>query len=210
MYNEDTLTIADVTDADAVKVLSRTGYNNSVYTHQGWLDQRQEFLFLDDELDELAWDLSKPDGPTNYTRTMIWDARSLSQPTLVDNFYSTETAIDHNLYVDGRLIFQSNYGAGLRVLEVLQGNDGDASSSPAARAIPSLREIAYFDVSPRSTTPRFTGSWSHYSWFESGNVVVTSMSRGIFVLRPELPGREDLREARRQAHTYRLAHGMSS
>merc|ERR1711920_575619 len=97
-----------------------------------------------------------------------------------------------------------------RILEILQGESGDASSSPSERAMPSLTEIAYFDMEPQSTTPRFTGSWSHYAFFESGNVVVTSMGRGIFVLRPELSGREDLRESRRHAHSYRVSHGMSS
>lgn len=33
-YNEDTLTIVDVTDKDHMKMLSRTGYLGAKYTHQ--------------------------------------------------------------------------------------------------------------------------------------------------------------------------------
>lgn len=33
-YNEDTLTIVDVTDKENMKMLSRTGYEGAKYTHQ--------------------------------------------------------------------------------------------------------------------------------------------------------------------------------
>ena len=34
-YNEDTLTVVDVTDKTNMKLVSRVGYKNSQYTHQG-------------------------------------------------------------------------------------------------------------------------------------------------------------------------------
>eukprot|EP00924_Labyrinthula_sp_SR-Ha-C_P001568 snap_masked-scaffold_18-processed-gene-1.39-mRNA-1 protein AED:1.00 eAED:1.00 QI:0/0/0/0/1/1/3/0/319 len=36
-YNEDTLTFYDVTDKQNIQRISRTGYPNAMYTHQGWL-----------------------------------------------------------------------------------------------------------------------------------------------------------------------------
>ena len=33
-YNEDTLTIVDVTDKSNMKMISRTGYEGAKYTHQ--------------------------------------------------------------------------------------------------------------------------------------------------------------------------------
>lgn len=33
-YNEDTLTIVDVTDKENMKMISRTGYEGAKYTHQ--------------------------------------------------------------------------------------------------------------------------------------------------------------------------------
>jgi hypothetical protein len=50
-YNEDTLTIYDVTSKTNVTVVSRTSYTGASYTHQGWVldTQNQEYLLLDDE-----------------------------------------------------------------------------------------------------------------------------------------------------------------
>jgi hypothetical protein len=66
---------------------------------------------------------------------MIWDVNSLANPTLVDSFFSTETVIDHNQYVNGSYVYQANYCAGLRVLEI-----------DDAGAHPELTEVGYFKV----------------------------------------------------------------
>lgn len=43
----------DVTDKNTTNIISRTGYEGSAFTHQGWvLDKEwQEYLVLDDEYD---------------------------------------------------------------------------------------------------------------------------------------------------------------
>ena len=87
-YNEDTLTIVDVTHKDAMKMISRYGYEGASYTHQGWLNADQSHLVLDDELDEQ--DYAPLDG---HTRTMVWDVSKLNTPKLVSNFYSSEKSI---------------------------------------------------------------------------------------------------------------------
>jgi choice-of-anchor B domain-containing protein len=59
-YNEDTLTIYDVTNKANSTIISRTSYTGAAYTHQGWLNDPnwQEFLFMDDEYDE--YDVTEP------------------------------------------------------------------------------------------------------------------------------------------------------
>ena len=52
-YNEDTITIVDVTIKSEPVILSRTGYTGHQYTHQGWLNEEQSHLVMDDELDEM-------------------------------------------------------------------------------------------------------------------------------------------------------------
>ena len=91
-YNENTLTIVDVEDKNDIKMVSRVPYQNSYYTHQGWLNEEQTHLLLDDELDELY-------GPQPHTRTLVWNVEKLDNPTLVDSFYSSQQATDHNLYI---------------------------------------------------------------------------------------------------------------
>ncbi|HEX5725385.1 MAG TPA: choice-of-anchor B family protein [Longimicrobiaceae bacterium] len=162
-YNETALSIADVTDKAAPKALSRATYPDVGYTHQGWLSEDQRWMYMDDELDELA-------GSIERTRTLVWDVSDLEDPQLVAQFLGTTAATDHNQYVVGNRIFQSNYEAGLRVLD---------RSNPTA-----LREVGFFDtVAGRPNTPGFGGSWSNYPFFRSGNVVVTSGAEGLFVVR---------------------------
>lgn len=167
-YNEDTLTIVDVSDKDSMKMIGRIDYDNVFYTHQGWLTADSSHLLLDDELDESR-------GPNKHTRTMLWNVEDLENPKLVRSFFSEETAIDHNQYIVGDYSFQSNYCAGLRVLRV----------EPKTFE---LTEVAYFDIDPTCDSPIFQGSWSNYPYFASGNVIVTSIERGLFVLKPALKG----------------------
>ena len=89
------------------------------------------------------------------TQTYIWDVVDLENPVLENTYLSTETAIDHNQYISGDLTFQSNYEAGLRILQIDQDNYD-------------LTEMAYFDMLPDSTTVNFAGTWSNYPWFNNG------------------------------------------
>jgi choice-of-anchor B domain-containing protein len=167
--NEDTVTIVDVTDKANPRMLSRTGYPSAAYTHQGWLTPDHRFFLFGDELDEQG-------NTVPATTTYVMDASRLTAPKAPLAFHHATESIDHNLYVDGRHVFESNYTAGLRIL------DYDRRSLAAGQ----LREVAYFDVFPASDIDDFLGTWSNYAYFESGNVVVSAIDSGLFVLRPEL------------------------
>ena len=65
-------------------------------------------------------------------------------------------------------VFQSNYCAGLQVLRI----EPDYS----------LTRVGYFDNAPDCDTTIFSGSWSNYPFFGSGNVVFTSIERGLYVV----------------------------
>lgn len=135
-YNEDTLTIYDVTDRTSTTIISRTSYEGASYTHQGWvLDvNNQEFLVLDDELDEEEGAGPAADG---FPVTYIWDIRSLEKPLQTGMYKSKTKSIDHNQYVIGGLNYQSHYGAGLRVLDI--------SSIPSNPTGGDVCEVAFFD-----------------------------------------------------------------
>ena len=164
-YNEDTLTIVDVDDKSNPKLISRTTYQGRQYTHQGWCTEDHQFLLLDDELDEQR-------GRNQHTHTYLWDIRDLENPKHHGDYYAKVKAIDHNLYVKGKLAFESNYGSGLRVL--------DTSEIEAGK----LTEVAFFDVHPQSEwRPGFVGAWSAYIYFKSGYIAVNSIERGLFLLK---------------------------
>jgi choice-of-anchor B domain-containing protein len=166
--NETALSIADVSNKQNPVALSRASYPDVAYTHQGWLSEDQRYFFLDDELDEIN---SRGDAePMPGTRTLIWDVSDLDDPQLVHQFFGATQASDHNLYIKGNLMYQSNYQAGLRVVDI---------SDPTKPV-----EVGYFDTVPYGTnTPGFGGSWSNYPFFRSGIVVVTSGREGLFIVR---------------------------
>ena len=165
-YNEDTLTIVDVTNKRNPVQVSRTPYPGSQYTHQGWLlDERQEIVIMNDELDEIRAGVN--------TTSFVWNVSNLRSPRLLGNYRGPTPAIDHNLYTRDGYVFESNYRAGLRILST----DDIASGN--------LEEVAHFDVIPGSNSAQFSGSWSSYIYFESGNIVVSDIGGGLFVLRPD-------------------------
>jgi len=164
--NEDTLTVVDATDTLEQVQLSRTGYGGSAYTHQGWLTGDQRFFLVNDEGDELAF--------RHPTRTWIWDVSDLDAPVLASMYDGPTSSIDHNLYVRGNLVYESNYRSGLRVLD----------ASDVAGGV--LREVGFFDIFPADDAPAYNGAWSVYPFFASGTVVVNGIEQGLFVLRPRI------------------------
>ena len=161
--NEDTITIVDVTDKGSPVQIARQGYPDAAYVHQGWFTADQAFFLQGDELDE---------GRTN-TRTLIWDLTDLDDPFLAEEYFGPTRAIDHNLYIVGDFAFETNYTAGLRILDI----------SDVLNPV----EVAYFDTYPASNGATFNGAWSNYPFFESGNVIVSNIEDGLFILKPD-PG----------------------
>ncbi len=164
--NEDTVTIVDVTDKSNPMQLSRSSYAGSRYTHQAWLSEDQAILLVNDELDESQTGIN--------TRTYVWDVSDLDSPSLIGNHTASTPAIDHNLYTRGNLVYESNYRAGLRILDI----------SNAASA--SLSEVGYFDIYPSSDSAAFNGTWSNYPYFDSDVVIISGIEQGLFILEPNM------------------------
>ena len=161
--NETALSIADVTDKSNPVAVASATYPNPSYVHQGWISEDHRFFFVNDEGDELA-------GTVTGTRTLVWDIEDLDDPVLAKEHIGETEASDHNLYVRGRFMYQSNYVSGLRILDI---------SDPV-----NPREVGYFDSVPMGdNSPGYAGSWSNYPFFESGVIVFTSMREGLFVVR---------------------------
>ncbi len=155
--NETALSISDVTDKDNPVSIAVQGYPAVAYAHQGWLTEDHRFFYMNDEGDE-------PQGLVEGTRTLIWDVEDLDEPILAGEYIAATPDTDHNLYIRDNLMYQSNYGAGLRILDITDRTD------PV--------EIAFFDNSPYGGA-----SWSNYPYFESGVVVMTSTGDGLFIVR---------------------------
>ncbi|KFH46043.1 hypothetical protein ACRE_031620 [Hapsidospora chrysogenum ATCC 11550] len=175
-YNEDALTIVNIDRRTMPRQISRTTYNGATYTHQGWLTPDHKYLLLDDELDE-----QEKTGPAadQHTTTYIVDISDLTWPVFKGVYKSPQRSIDHNQYIIDDISYQSNYGSGLRMVNVSSINTDDTGAS--------FEEVGFFDVHPEDDEvggeATFTGAWSVYPYFQSGVLVVNSIERGLFSLK---------------------------
>lgn len=162
--NEDTLTIVDVTDKDNPIQISRTGYDGQAYTHQGWLTDDGYHFLMGDEGDENRLGVN--------TRTFIWDVEDLDEIPEPAAHEGPTRSIDHNLYIKGDLVYQSNYREGFRIRGLENVAQGE------------LVDKAWFDVWPPDDNTAFSaGTWSNYPFFDNGLVAVHGY-QGLFLLRP--------------------------
>jgi len=163
--NETRINVIDVTDHSSPFLISETIYGGSSYVHQGWLTEDQQYYMQGDELDEQNFG--------HNTRTRILDMTDLDAPVLINAFDHATAAIDHNLYTHNGFVYMVNYRAGLRILDL----DDIAAGT--------LTEVAYFDIYPSSDSPSFNGAWGVYPYFDSGNVIVSGIEQGLFILKPK-------------------------
>jgi choice-of-anchor B domain-containing protein len=166
--NPRSLQIVDVTDKSAPSLLGQASYANFGYMHQGWLTEDQRYFLMDDEFDETQ-------GGRNTT-THLWNISDLTAPNRFATYTANTRATDHNQFVRGGFVYQGNYRAGLRILDLARVGEGV------------LTEAAYFDTVPESDEPGFSGAWGLYPYFPSGNLALSSMDRGLFILRRTADG----------------------
>ena len=128
-----------MSDKSAPKIISKTGYNGVAYCHQGWVLDRnnQAWMIMDDEYDEMT---GRGPAPAKRPTTYIWNITSLEHPVNTGFFKGTVASVDHNQYIYNGLSYQSNYGSGLRVVDV--------RSIPTDPTGKSVREIGFFDIYP--------------------------------------------------------------
>ena len=161
--NENEVVIIDVTDKTAPIQISSIGYSNIGYAHQGWFTEDMRYFLLGDELDEIQLG--------GNTRTVIFDFQDLDNPMFHMNYFGLTSAIDHNGYVKGNNFYMANYSAGVRILDLSNINNNV------------IVETGFFDTYPPNDTSNFNGAWNVYPYFESGNIVISDIEGGMFVIR---------------------------
>jgi choice-of-anchor B domain-containing protein len=160
--SEDHVSVVDVSNKLLPRQIAKVEYPETAYAHQGWLTDDMSHFMMGDELDE---------GDGRPTRTLIFDMTDLDAARFVGAHEHGTPAIDHNMYVKDGLVYQSNYAAGLRVLD----------TAPVAEG--RLQEVAFFDSFPANDDPEFVGTWSNYPYFPSGTVAVSGIDEGLFLVR---------------------------
>ncbi|MBZ0327655.1 MAG: choice-of-anchor B family protein [Altibacter sp.] len=161
--NESQVVIVDITDKGNPVGISNISYSNVAYTHQGWFTEDQTYFILGDELDEQNIGFN--------TRTIIFDFTDLDNPQHHFEYTGPTPAIDHNGYVKGTKYYMANYRAGLRVIDI-----SDIANQ-------NISEEGYFDSYPNNNNANFSGAWSVFPYFASGNIVISDINRGFLLVK---------------------------
>jgi hypothetical protein len=115
---------------------------------------------LNDELDEQNF--------SNRTQTEVFDVSNLTNVVRLGNFTNNNTAIGHNLYTEGNLIFEANYRSGLRVFDVSAG---------PLNAV----EVGFYDTWDGDDLDEFNGLWMANPYSTNGVVLGSDIEKGLFV-----------------------------
>lgn len=169
-FNAGLVVVYNVTDKSDIQLISIAGYDDVGYVHQGWFTEDLRYAISNDETDEVDFGIT--------TRSIIWDMSDLDNPEVLEYVDLGTTSVDHNLYIEKDMVYQSNYTSGLRVFDLLEIEDGH------------LEPFGFFDVFPNADNNAFVGSWSNYPYFESGYIPVSNMYGSFHVVKPrffELP-----------------------
>lgn len=161
--NEDVVVIADVTDKENPQLIATVSQDNVGYIHQGWFDESHTIYYANDEFDETEFGFN--------SRTLVFDLTDLDNPVYTGPYFGPTQAIDHNLYVKDFDLYLTNYTAGLRIADI-SGNSLD-----------NITDIGSFDTHPENNATEFNGAWSVYPYFDSGNIIISDITRGLFVIR---------------------------
>ncbi|QDU69846.1 choice-of-anchor B family protein [Engelhardtia mirabilis] len=158
-FTETSMDVLDVTDKNNIVVLKRVFWSGAAYSHQCWLSEDGQLLYVNDELDE--------NGSFN-TKTIVVDVSNPANAFYVTSFFGTNTAVGHNLYTSNGRIYEANYRSGMRIF--------DTAANPT-----NPPEVAFFDTYPEDDAASTSALWNVYPYFEDDIVIGSDLEKGLFV-----------------------------
>jgi choice-of-anchor B domain-containing protein len=154
----DALTVVDFTSGSSHTTLGTlTSYPHQGYNHSGWLSEDGQIYVFADENHGLD--------------IKICDVSDLSNITVLSQINSNvhvDSSMAHNLIIKNDTLYVSYYHDGVRLYDI---------SDPA-----NPFEIAWYDTYLETDHQSYRGAWGVYPFLPSGNVLVSDMQSGLFVL----------------------------
>lgn len=164
-FNEKEMKLWDISDHNDAKVLGSAEYSDvskdNQYIHSGWSTENHQYILLHDEFDEYRGGLN--------TTVRIFSIADLKDPIQVGQWTGPTRAIDHNGFVRGNRYYMSNYERGLTILDIAD------PTSPV--------EVGFFDTYTPSNSASFNGAWGVYPFLPSGNILVSDINSGLYILK---------------------------
>lgn len=164
-FNVDQVQIWDTTNELQPVLLGTATNPNNRYIHSGWPTANGSHVIFHDELEEIQLGLP--------TRLYTLDLANLQAPTVQVSYTGPTTTTDHNGYMRGTHYYLSHYRRGVVVYDAANPN--------------ALVEIASFDnyLTPSTNVAGTDGTWGVYPFLPSGNLLVSDIENGLFVLRDQ-------------------------
>ncbi len=136
---------------------SITNYSDKGYNHSSWLTDDSKYLVFTDENLNLG--------------VKIFDVSDLDNMEEQSVFYSNPGTLAHNPYIKNNHLYLSYYEEGVVVYDIQN------PKNPV--------KIASYDTypdNPPGVYNGFYGAWAAYPFLPSGNILVSDMTYGLFVL----------------------------
>ena len=163
--------IMDFTDIDNPQILASLfpeDYQQSGYNHSGWATPDQQYYYMADE--------------NHGMDIKVVDMREMPDIYVIDTIDAqsdSEFSIPHNQIVHDNYLYSSYYYDGLQIYDL---------SDPAHPV-----NVSYYPTSQIEHKARWEGAWGVYPFLPSGNILVSDMQEGLFVLRlPTFSNVEDV------------------
>ena len=139
-----------------IEIASLTSYPDAGYNHSGWLSDDGDIYIMQDE--NHGYDVK------------VLDVSDLNNISILSTFNSgvNPQSMAHNGIIKGNLVYISYYHDGLRVFDISD------PSNPI--------QIIYYDTYSPSSHTSYKGAWGVYPYLPSGNIIVSDMQTGLYIL----------------------------
>ncbi len=137
------------------------------YNHNSWLTLDGRYAYYAEEIPQ-----GQPIHIVDLQNLALGEIEVVG--SFIDNLQAPndpiKRAIPHNVYIQGDLLYDSQYEDGLLVYDI------------SNRLNPVL--IAHYDTRPENTTYNgYYGNWGNYPWLPSGTIISSDMQNGLFLFR---------------------------
>lgn len=154
---EDSYDLINVSNKFNPQLLSVSMSLPGIYAHSGWITEDKRYFIGTEEF--------------NVRDITVWDLQDRSSWNLVVSSWHMpgSSAYVHNLFILGDYAHISYYTSGYVVLDI-----SDPTNPQLA---------GQYDTYPQNDAGSYNGAWGCYPYLPSGNILISDISTGLYVLK---------------------------